>query len=272
MRSQDPFRVRLARLTQRSQTDCQLADPLDVTGSVLLAPPQGEPHPSLPDQEIWPAATGMTATARAKGAAFVDRRPFEPSGPHRLAIRDHDRTGCRRAVDDRGGAPQARRRSGRVFALFGDADWNHLTIQAEIQFDRSAGIGVALPQTTPGEGLFAALERTGAAVELAIYSRIRRRSLCRARRSAIASAPGPETAIVLSVDAFDDRLRVTALDTVVEVDRNAFRDGRVALFGEGEATFASLASTVSTSSAFPSPPVGTSPLPTISAALPAPLP
>jgi hypothetical protein len=240
MRSQDPFRLRLARLTQRSQTDCQLADPLDITGSVLLAPPQGQPHPSLPNQEIWPAASGMTAVARAKGAAFVDRRPFEPADRTalRFATMTGPDTGALWTVAD--GHLKLEGATGRAFASFGDGDWNHLTIRSEIRFDRSAGVGVALPQTTPTEGLFATLERNGAAVELAIYSRVAGGSFAELARSAVSGAPGPETAVVLRIDAFDDRLRATALDTVVEVDRNAFRDGRVALFGEGQATFVSL--------------------------------
>ena len=48
---------------------------------------------------------------------------------------------------------------GRSFALFGNTDWNHLTIHVETQFDRSADIAVALRQSSPQEDLFATFER-----------------------------------------------------------------------------------------------------------------
>jgi hypothetical protein len=239
MRSQDPFHLRLARLTQRSQTTCQLPDPLEVTGSVLLAPPQGEPHPSLPDQEVWPATTGMMAIVRAKGAPFVDRRPFAPADRTALSfatMAGPDFGAPWRIEEGRLTLTSADVRS---FALFGDTDWNHLTIQVEVQFDRSAGIAVALPQSAPQEGLFAALERSGAAVDLAIYS-CSAGAFVELDRKPVADAPGTTTTLALTVDAFDDRLRATALDTIVEVDRNTLREGRLALFGEGEAMFASL--------------------------------
>ncbi len=241
MQSRDPFRRRLARMTQRSQADCNLANPLDVTGCVLLAPPQGDPHPSLPDQEIWPAATGMTATARAKGAAFIDRRPFVAADrtAFRFASMAGPDTGAGWAVDD-DGCMKLTGATARSFALFGETSWNHVTVQVEVRLDQSAGIGVGLPQLAPTEGLFVALERNGATVELAIYSRAAGGAFAELARSAVVGAPGPDGALALTVDAFDDRLRATALDTVVEADRGPLRDGRLALFGEGEGSFASL--------------------------------
>jgi hypothetical protein len=240
MQSQDPFRLRLATLTQRSLTDCELPDPRDVTGSVLLAPPQGDPHPTVPDQEIWPAAKSMVAIARSKGAPFVDRRPFVPADrtAFSFATAAGPDAGTQWAVED--GRLKLAGTGSRAFALFGDTDWNHLTLQVEIQFDQSAGVAVGLPQSSSQEGLFAALERSGAAVHLVIQSRSAGGSFVELDRKPVANAPGPETALALTIDAFDDRLRATVLDTVVEVDRNTVRDGRFALFGEGAAMFASL--------------------------------
>jgi hypothetical protein len=194
----------------------------------------------VPDQEIWPAAKGMVAIARAKGAAFVDRRPFAPSDRTALSFASAGGpdAGAQWTVED--GRLKLAEAGNRAFALFGDADWNHLTVQVEVQFDQSAGVAVGLPQSSPQEGLFAALERSGAAVHLVIQSRSAGGSFVELDRKAVGNAPGAETALALTIDAFDDRLRATVLDTVVEVDRNAVRDGRLALFGEGTATFASL--------------------------------
>jgi hypothetical protein len=182
----------------------------------------------------------MVAIARAKGAAFVDRRPFVPADRTAFSFASAAGSDAGTAWTVEDGRFKLTGAGNRAFALFGDTEWNHLTLQVEIQFDQSAGIAVGLPQSSPQEGLFAALERNGAVVHLVVYARSGGGTFVELDRKPVVNAPGPETALALTIDAFDDRLRATVLDTVVEVDRNTVRDGRFALFGEGTATFASL--------------------------------
>ena len=67
-------------MTQRPAVTCGLADPRDVIGTVLVAPPHGggpDPRATPPgSRELWPAGERFTAHVRVEDAPFVDRRPF----------------------------------------------------------------------------------------------------------------------------------------------------------------------------------------------------
>ena len=71
MRTADPFTLRFASMTQRPAVTCGLPDPSHVTGTVLIAAPTDA------DTGLWEPGMTYTASVRAEGAPFVDRRPFE---------------------------------------------------------------------------------------------------------------------------------------------------------------------------------------------------
>jgi hypothetical protein len=145
--------------------------------------------------------------------------------------------------------------SGPSFALFGDPEWDHLTVVAVIaRADTgsnggapgplSAGIGFGLATASGApRGLFATVEiPAGGGPRLVV----RRRDSARGALTELEAAEPPAelaTAtdpVALEVTSFDDRLRATVGKTIVEVDRGEIRAGRPCLTADGPATFRTL--------------------------------
>jgi hypothetical protein len=239
--SLDPYRERLARLTQRPQVTCEVPDPRDVSSAVLLAPPQGSTDPDDPSIALWPERSRYTAIVRQKGAPFVDRRPFEIDDTDAFDWhRDSGGTPPPWTLDS--GALHAPAGNDRLLAVFGDASWNHVLVQTSIVLTgTAAGVGVSLPGSgEPTQGIFAVVETAGAGRRLALY----RRSTGTQMQLMVEQdlpASTPTDALILQVYAFDDVLRAQIGDVIVETDRDTLREGRVCLMAQGDARFTSLA-------------------------------
>jgi hypothetical protein len=238
MRSTDPLRQRLATLTQRPGVTCGLADPLDVTGTVLVAPPQGGgPNPDA-SGELWAAGARFSAAARVEGAGFVDRRPFVAGDETALS-----RSGGTWTVED--GALRVSA-TGPAVALFGEPVWDHLTVvvgiaapEAGAALSAGVGVGVAADGTAP-RGLFASVDVPAGGGPPRLV--VRRRETLGGPLAEVGAADldGVADPTALELTAFDDRLRASVGEAVVEVDRGEIRAGRLCLTAEGDALFSSL--------------------------------
>lgn len=243
LRSTDPMLERLAGLTQRPTVDCGLDDPRDANGSLLVAPPQGTPDPVVAGGELWPAGAQLSAVVRPFGSGHVEREAFLAG----------DDTAFTFALD--GGAGPAGDWSvtdGRLavagsavrrYAIFGDDDWDHLTIVVSAAADAAAfGVGVGLPAgATPASGLFAVVERTGATRRIAIYRRSGAGAPAEVAATPLPAPADPAAPITLEVTAFDDELQARVGEARVQVARAGQRAGRCCLIATGPARFASLA-------------------------------
>lgn len=242
MRSTNPFRARLAGLTQRAGISCELGDPRDVVRTVLVAPPQGSTDESRPGEQLWPASTSYTARVKCEGSGFVDRRGWEPA----------DVTAFDFALDAAGGggaawsvsAGELRVEDGnaRRFAIFGEPTWNHLSVEVGVRTGIGpAGVGFALPAgDVPSRGLFAVVEEVGGARRLAIYRRDSGVGFEEVAHAALEGAADPEEPVTLAVTAYDDVLRASVGEVTVEADRDELREGRMCLLAAGSAQFTSL--------------------------------
>jgi hypothetical protein len=244
MKSVSRLRERLAVLTQRDDVSCPLADPRDVVGTVLIAWPQGDPDPDDPSRQLWPARMQHTATVSMEDAAFVDRTTFD----------DADLTALQYSVDaGSGAADDWSVTNGRLatdadnerrFAIFGDADWNHLTVSVSVALTggSAAGIAIAIPTgLVPSQALFALIESTGGGGRrLALYRRTTGTEMMSLAHADLPTPPNATDAVALEVTAFDDRIRATVGDQSIEADRSSQREGRVALVATGAATFGNL--------------------------------
>jgi hypothetical protein len=245
MVSADPFKERLAVMTQRPSVSCGLDDPRRVVGTVLVAPPQGEPDPlaSPPgSSELWTAGAAYSAVVRAEAAGFVDRRPFAQD----------DETAFTFAV--LGGAGSSASWSivdgelrvagaGRRFAVFGEPEWDHLTVVLGLAPGAaSAGVGFGVPAgATLSQGLFALVEVSGGNARLVIRRRDGSGALTEVASAALPTGVGTGTdPVALEATSFDDRLRARVGEVSVEADRGEIRDGRLCLTAEGAAAFRSL--------------------------------
>jgi len=242
MISTDPYRLRLAELTERAESGCALPDPRDVTGTVLIAPPQGEPDPVDATRELWPASTRFTAVVRPEGSGFVDRGSFVDEDLTALSFARDTSAIDPLAWTVANGALRAPGGTGRRFCLFGEDTWNHLAIQTAVRVDGArAGVGVALPGSgVPSRGMFAVIERQGGGLTLAIYRRASGVQFVKLDEAALPAEVGAAGAIPLAVTAYDDRLRATAGGTSLEVARDELREGRLCLLAEGATEFTSL--------------------------------
>lgn len=242
MRSLDPMRARLASLTQRPFAACGLSDPLDVTSTVLSAPPQGQTDPDDSTQELWPASLAFTATVRMEGAAFVERIVFDAA----------DLTAMERTADDGSFVPAAwsvvdgvltaASDAARRFAIFGDGTWNHFTVSVNVTLlDAAAGVAIALPSSgAPSQGLFALVERTADGRRLVLYRRTSGAEMIELAHEALPAAADPTAAISLQVSGFDDRIQLRVGEQSIEAERDEQREGRVALVASGGAEFRNL--------------------------------
>lgn len=243
--SADPFKARLAVMTQRPAVTCDLGDPRQVVGTVLVAPPVGGgPAPVPSTGELWPEGARFTAHVRVQGAPFVDRRPFAAGdetaftaavlgGPGSLASWTVAEGQLRVAG------------AGRRFAMFGEPVWDHVTVLGGIvPGAASAGVGFGLPAGgAASRGLFACVEAGtgGGPARLVIRRRAGGGPLVEIAAAELpaGAAEGPDP-IPLEVTSFDDRLRASVGETAVEVDRDDVRAGRLCLTADGPAAFASL--------------------------------
>ncbi|MDQ3136264.1 MAG: hypothetical protein M3Q93_01590, partial [Gemmatimonadota bacterium] len=241
----DPYRIRLADLTQRPGAPCPLPDPRDVTGTVLFAPPQGEPDPRQAGRELWPGGADLAAGVRLERSGYVDRASFEPADATAFT---YGRDGAPvifpfagSGWGVAGGRLVAPGGAERTFAMFGESDWNHVVLQSDVAgTGASVGVGIGVPAGpgAPAAGLFALIETGGGARRLVI-----RRRTAGAEWLEVAAAPLPAagaTPDTLTVTAFDDRLRAAVGEVVVEAERGTARDGRLALVAQGSAEFGSL--------------------------------
>ncbi len=248
MRSADPFKARLAVMTQRPAVTCDLGDPRQVIGTVLVAPPVGGgPDPlAVPPRssELWPAGERFTAHARAKGAPFVDRRPFVAGDETAFTAAELGGPGSLESWSVVEGSLVVAG-AGRRFAMFGDPVWDHVTVLVGIAPGAlSVGVGVGLPAGgAASRGLFACVDAGagGASSRLVIRRRENGGPLFEVAAVDLPPDVGSgEDPIPLEVTAFDDRLRAQVGEAVVEADRDEMRAGRLCLTADGPAAFASL--------------------------------
>lgn len=238
MISQDAFVMRLANITQRSNAQCILDDPRNITGTVLIAPPQGSVDETDPSKNLWPERMSYRAIVRAKQAPFVDRQDFVFA----------DKSAFEFAINSApGGAGHWRVQnqvfqqtsSGMHFAVFGESAWNH--IQIEVSFlltGQAAGIGVAIPDSgAVNRGLFAVVEKHAGGLRLTIYRRQSGISWTALQHKDLPQTVDSSKAIAMTIYAYDDILRAVIGEVQVEVQRKEYREGRLCLLAEGSVDF-----------------------------------
>ena len=242
MISLDPSAIRLAEITQRPEVDCGLTDPLDVTGTVLIAPPQGTVDPNDATKELWPAQNSYTAFVRQKDAPLVSQESFVEQDLTAFGFYSDTSEINSSAWSVSEGAIHSDTDE-RQFALFGENIWNHLEISTAIEVTSGmAGIAISLPSGIPGRALFVMIQRTGESFKLSIYERTSGSEfLLKGSTDLDVNIVDTENErIVLSIWAYDDILKATVGERSLSIQRNGYREGRMALVADGEADFHSL--------------------------------
>jgi len=179
----------------------------------------------------WQAQASMRATVRAQDGPYTERTAFVT-----------DDLGAFTYLSDGGASPVWTLTSGavvgpgagRCYAAFGDPTWNHFQIGATIDpAGGVAGLAVGVSGATPVQQAILALIDHG---DLVIVRRVGGADQ-EVARAALPTATGPAQ---LHVTAFDDILRASIGDVVLEADRDVVREGRAALVADGAAVFSAL--------------------------------
>ena len=243
LRSSDAMVARLAGLTQRPGVTCGLDDPRNTTGSLLVAPPQGIPDPLVAGGELWPARTRLNAVVRPYASGHVERERFTPGDETAFQFTLDDGAGPAGDWSIESGDLVVAGSAVRRYAVFGDGDWDHVSIVVTARPDAPAfGVGVGIPAgSIPADGLFAVVEQAGGGRQIAVY----RRSAGGAPAKVGDPVPLPEPAdasspISLAVTLYDDQLQAQVGDTRLRVDRAGQGVGRCCLVTAGPARFTSL--------------------------------
>jgi hypothetical protein len=242
-RSTDRHRVRLAGLTQRSPT-CDLEDPLDVSGALLVAPPQGVADPENPGEELWPASTAHAASVRLEAAPYTHRTVFAPADLTALDVSTESGASAGAwSVTD--GALVAPGGNARRYAAFGEANWNHVKVSvlvtvAGTSAGSMAGVALALPGSgAPSRALLAYVEKVSGGHRLVLA----RRTGAAPEELAGVELPAPAdpgAPLSLHVWGYDDVVRASIGKAVVEAARGSLREGRVGLVSRRGASFKEL--------------------------------
>lgn len=242
MLTTDAFRVRLATITQRPGAFCPLPDPRQVVGTALIAMPQGEPDPLDPTKQLWPANLPFTAAVKPDGSGFVDRPTFVPADLTAFDLALDSSAGGASAWSVSGGVISTSSGSQRRFAIFGEPEWNHVTMEVSMQqIGTMAGVGLALPAGgVPSRGLFAVVEPAGVGRRIAIFRQPSGSQFVELAQAPLPDPVDPNAPVLLIVTTFDDKLRASVGDTMIEVEREELREGRLCLLAHGACQFASL--------------------------------
>ena len=213
MLSANAYRNRLAQITQRPNAGCPLDDPRKVVGTVLVAPPQGEPDPGDPARQLWPAALAHTASVLVEGAPFVERIVFEPADLTAFQFSVDGGSGDASAWSVSRGDLVTAAGTVRRYAIFGDPSWNYFRVSVRIQFSgapgAAAGVAFALPAgAAPVEGLFAFVEVSAAGRRLVLARRTTAggTALVEISDHNLPAPSDPTEPQTLQVWSFDDRV------------------------------------------------------------------
>ena len=207
----NPFAQRLEALELLSPS-CGLSDVRLHSSQVLTHAPAG-PGASDPTAPLWPAADHAARCRSPQGRARTcSRRPFEDGDETALTVADEGRitsTGWQVAE----GMPRCRasRTGPAALRRAGDADWDHVTIQAEVDpADGAAGVAVAVSGLPHVDRALLALV-DAASGQLRLLAR--RGGATQDLEST--PLPGGSTApYALEVFVFDDRVRARVGDDV----------------------------------------------------------
>lgn len=230
--SLEPLRVRLDRMVTRPG-GCAGPGTTLHTSQVLTHAPY---DPEQPDATAarWPRGRTYRVDLRLDRAPFVERAPFEAADLTALAPHTATGTGAtwrfdRNAVRAPAGA------AGVQYALFGDADWDHVQVVAAIDpLGHAAGVAAAIRTAATGavtRAITAVIDERSGAPILRVSARDGATVIATQEIAVPASAPRP---FVLEVAVFDDVVRASVAGASAEVARGNLREGRMALVADGD--------------------------------------
>jgi hypothetical protein len=199
-------------------------------------------HPNASPRR-WEPSREYRVNLRAKAGPFVDRPSFEPADATAFVPATESGVVASWTLDDGAlhvaAAPHA---GGVQLARFGDASgWDQVQVRTTVDPEGfRAGVAVAVSGTPVAQAIYALVDESSGAARIVVAER---RDSATIEVAAAALPPDTPRPYVLECVAFDDRVRASVGDVVVEQprERGDLRGGRLALVADGGGRFTSLA-------------------------------
>lgn len=193
-----------------------------------------EPIDKAGNATAWEPQTGYRATVRQKDGPFTERSSFDL----------YDLAAFIRQADSGAAPPWSLDGSAiagppagpsRQYLTFGELTWDHLQVHSSIKLNGAiAGLAVGVSGSTPvQQAIIATVEPSAGGHDLVLRKRSAGADTELGRASVTISG-----ATLLHIIAFDDMVRASVGDVVLEGARGSVREGRVALVAKGPAKFA----------------------------------
>ena len=211
--------------------------PLEHVSQVLLHEPIDANGASGP----WEPATGYRATVRQRNGPFTERSGFDVYDLGAFYCMGELGGDFPWSVDDFGNLVAPSQGGQRFYASCGEfySDWDHLVAQLRIDLRDAAAAGIAVGVaglTRATRAVLAMVEKSAGQHHLALYA-LDAFSVRELVPKKPLTVNGP---FLLQVTAFDDLVRASVGETLIEGPRGAIREGRVALVAQGAAAFAGI--------------------------------
>lgn len=232
---------------QKQRLNNILASPVSCNGGTTSALPSSlvllhqpidtsrpEPRP------LWQAGTAYIANLKAKGGPCIHRSPFDEDDV--TAFRPFTDTGFSGgawAFDSGAIVPgQNADPAIRYYALFGESDWNHVEVGAEVAVgDGRAGIAIGVQSSASGitQGLIAVIDGLG---QLLMVKR--RFDGVETDLQQVAVVPNELGIYRIDAIAYDDVLEVRVGDARLLIERDGVREGQLGLVAQRDGRFTRL--------------------------------
>ncbi len=227
--SLEPLRVRLDRMLTRPG-GCTAPGITQHPSQVLIHAPYDPDRPDAAHAR-WEVGREYRANLRLEHGPFVDRAPFVAEDAGALSARTESGGGGAWTFEDASIRPPVAAPPGeRQYAVFGEADWDHIQIVAGVDTDgHAAGIAAGVRLAVSGAVTDAMLAWVDESGPLTLRIELRKDGQSIENRSAPLPDATPRP-YVLEVSVYDDVFRARVAGTEIEAPRGALREGRLALF------------------------------------------
>jgi hypothetical protein len=209
--------------------------PLTLPSQVLLHKPI---DPSTEDAgALWEPNTAFRANLKPKGGPFIHRSPFDPDDVSSLKpfTEQGFAAGAWDFADGSISLASTTAPGLRYYAVFGETDWNHVQVNAELD-PEGAAAGIALGVLTAVSGvtsaMLALIDEANGVLKVQLWHAGALRDLQQTPIPSNLRAP-----FQLELVAYDDQLEVRLDDATLIVERGEIRSGQMALVGQDGGSF-----------------------------------
>lgn len=189
---------------------------------------------------LWEANTSFRANLKPKGGPCIHRNPFAADDVSAFKSFTEQGFAAGAWVFEEGSVQLTSTAvpDSRYYAVFGEADWNHLQMSVELD-PEGAAAGIAIGVQTAASGvttaMLALVDEANEVLKVQNWHGGAFQELKQISIPANLSAP-----FELDVVAYDDKLEVRLDDAVIIVERGANRSGQLALVGVNGGAFRKL--------------------------------